>query len=65
MNKTILCKWLKAGYMKDKRLYPNTKGTPQGGIISLTIMNMVLDGLECELNRKFPRWKGKQVSCKD
>jgi RNA-directed DNA polymerase len=48
--------------MEDKRLYPTTKGTPQGGIISPTIMNMVLDGLEGELNRKFPRWKGKKVN---
>ena len=62
MNRTILRKWLKAGYMEDKRLYPTTKGTPQGGIISPTIMNMVLDGLEGELNRKFPRWKGKKVN---
>ena len=62
MNKTILRKWLKAGYMENKRLFPTKKGTPQGGIISPTIMNMVLDGMEDELNRKFPRWKGKKVN---
>ena len=48
--------------MENKRLFPTIKGTPQRGIISPTIMNMVLDGLEGELNRKFPRWKGKNVN---
>jgi len=62
LNKTILRKWLKAGYMENKRLFPTTKGTPQGGIISPTIMNMVLDGLENSLNKKFPKWKGQKVN---
>lgn len=61
-NKTILSKWLKAGYMENKRLFPTNKGTPQGGIISPTIMNMVLDGMENELKKHFPRWKGQKVN---
>src|SRR3989339_403079 len=26
------------------------------------IMNMVLDGLETQINKKFPRWKNKKVN---
>jgi hypothetical protein len=35
MEKTILNKWLKAGYMDKSVLYPTEDGTPQGGIITL------------------------------
>ena len=62
LNKTILRKWLKAGYIEKKRLFPTPKGTPQGGIISPAIMNMVLDGLEAALKKQFPRWKGQKVN---
>jgi RNA-directed DNA polymerase len=46
LDKKILSKWLKAGHIEEKTVYPTRKGTPQGGIISPTIANMVLDGLE-------------------
>ncbi len=46
MDKEILTKWLKAGYVEDSITYPSRKGTPQGGIISPTLSNMTLDGLE-------------------
>lgn len=46
MDKEILTKWLKAGYVEDGITYPSHKGTPQGGIISPTLSNMTLDGLE-------------------
>lgn len=62
LDKSILQKWLKAGFMEEKKLFPTAKGTPQGGIISPTIMNMVLDGLEPTLKKKFPRWRGKKVN---
>ena len=52
MDKEILHKWLKAGYIYERILYPTEAGTPQGGIISPTLANMTLDGLEAEL-RKF------------
>lgn len=35
--------------MKQKRLFATEKGTPQGGTISPMIMNMVLDGLETQI----------------
>lgn len=32
MDKTILHKWLKAGYVEKGRLFPTDTGTPQGGL---------------------------------
>lgn len=49
MDRVILRKWLKAGYIDRKKLFPTEAGTPQGGIISPTLSNMTLDGLEKEL----------------
>jgi len=54
MDKKILKKWLKAGYMESGRHYPTEKGTPQGGIISPLLMNITLDGLQTRLSEKFP-----------
>jgi RNA-directed DNA polymerase len=53
-NKTMLRKWLKAGFMEEGVLHPTEEGTPQGGIISPVLANMALDGLERELRAKFP-----------
>jgi len=61
LNKTILRKWLTAGYIDKNRLFPTSKGTPQGGIISPTIMNMVLDGMETAISKQFPKWKRQKV----
>jgi RNA-directed DNA polymerase len=57
MDKKILHKWLKAGYIHKRILYPTEAGFPQGGTISPTLANMTLDGLEAEL-KKF-RWQDK------
>jgi len=57
MDKQILRKWLKSGYIESKKLYPTKTGTPQGGIISPTLMNLTLDGLEKEIRKEFPNWK--------
>jgi RNA-directed DNA polymerase len=32
MDKVILEKWLKSGFMEDGRIFPTGKGTPQGGL---------------------------------
>jgi RNA-directed DNA polymerase len=46
MDKTILRKWLKAGFIERGRFHPTEIGAPQGGIISPVLMNLTLDGLE-------------------
>jgi RNA-directed DNA polymerase len=50
---TVLEKWLKAGYMEKAELFPTEKGTPQGGIPSPTLANLVLDGIEDLLGRHY------------
>ncbi len=54
MDKTILRKWLKAGYMEAGNIYPTESGTPQGGIASALLANMTLSGLGKLLAEKFP-----------
>ena len=53
MDRLVLQKWLKAGYMESGRLNPTEAGTPQGGIISPVLANMALDGLEAVLEAHF------------
>lgn len=49
----VLEKWLKSGYIVDGELFPTEEGTPQGGIISPTLANLALDGLDDLLAEKF------------
>jgi RNA-directed DNA polymerase len=56
MNKQVLSKWLKSGFVERGTLYPTTAGVPQGGIVSPVISNMVLDGLE-QVVRSHPRFR--------
>ena len=62
MDKQILRKWLKAGYIEQGKKYPTVAGTPQGGIISPTLMNLTMDGLETLISKKFPQWKQQKVN---
>ncbi len=57
MDKTILGKFLKAGYMEKGIIYPTPQGTPQGGIVSPTIAVMALSGLEKTLKERFKKVK--------
>jgi RNA-directed DNA polymerase len=62
MERTILKKWLKAGYMEEHLLFPTEAGTPQGGIASPVLANMTLDGLEKFLQERLPkRWEGRRI----
>lgn len=54
MDKAVLRKWLKSGYMDGRVLYETTDGTPQGGIASPALANMALDGLEQMLRENYP-----------
>lgn len=74
----ILKQWLKCGYFENDKKFFNEAGTPQGGIISPVIANMVLDGIETMLFQKYrhlsfcsqtgeyywkmPKGKSKQVN---
>jgi RNA-directed DNA polymerase len=55
MDKAILRKWLKAGFIDGSTLHPTEAGTPQGGIISPVAANVTLDGLERVLRERFPQ----------
>lgn len=61
MDRRILESWLKAGFIENQTLFPTSAGVPQGGIISPTISNMVLDGMERLLREHFPRTSSKKT----
>lgn len=55
MDKRVLTAWLKCGYMEKAVWSATQEGTPQGGIISSTLANFALDGLEQLLSKTFYR----------
>jgi RNA-directed DNA polymerase len=55
MESKILSQWLKAGVIDRHVRYPTEAGTPQGGLISPTIANMTLDGLEAMVQGLHPK----------
>lgn len=59
MDKSILEQFLKAGVVIKGKKYPTEKGTPQGGVISPIIANMVLDGLEYLIQDKYWRYDSR------
>jgi RNA-directed DNA polymerase len=46
VDKRVLIQWLNAGFIDKNKLFPTKEGTPQGGIISPTLANMLLDRME-------------------
>jgi len=62
MDRAILRKWLKAGFVEREVLYPTIAGAPQGGVISPVLMNLTLDGLESLLAKHFPERSGCLVN---
>ena len=58
----MLRKWLKAGVVDMGRVWKTEEGTPQGGIISPTLANMALDGIEALLAQHFGA-KGSKKNC--
>ncbi len=57
IKRSILCQFLKSGYLYDGKLYHQDKGTPQGGVVSPILANMTLDGIEELLNQQYPNMK--------
>jgi RNA-directed DNA polymerase len=53
MDKAILRKWLKAGFLEKGVLFATTGGTPQGGITSPALAKRTLDGLEGLLAQRY------------
>ena len=53
IDRQILRKWLKSGVVFNRLLQPTLEGTPQGGIISPTLANATLDGMERMLKEKY------------
>ena len=60
-GKTLVSKWLKAGFIQDGLYYETKTGTPQGGIISPLLSNIALDGLEEKLDIKYTWQKDKRT----
>ncbi len=55
MDRHVLSKWLKAGFVEGHQLFPTDAGTPQGGPISPCLANLALDGMERLLKDNLPR----------
>ena len=60
MDRVILRKWLRAGYLEKDVLVATTEGTPQGGICSPALANRTLDGLEMLLRERFGKTRGQR-----
>jgi RNA-directed DNA polymerase len=60
LDKVILHKWLKAGFLEKNVCHATTEGTPQGGIISPALANRTLDGLEDLLAQRYASTLGRK-----
>src|SRR5882672_10801112 len=55
MEKPILQRWLKAGFMDKSVWHAMEAGAPQGAICSPVLANLTLDGLEAKLREHYPK----------
>jgi RNA-directed DNA polymerase len=63
--KGLVRAWLKAGIMEDGRFVSTESGTPQGGVISPLLLNIVLHGLEEAAGVRYGRRPGSPDQTKD
>src|SRR3984893_18630036 len=64
MDKRMLAAWLKCGFFEAGRWFETASGTPQGGIISPVLANLVLDGIEALIERTIPSTTRKGKAAK-
>jgi RNA-directed DNA polymerase len=64
LDKELLRKWLKAGFLEKHVLFATTEGTPQGGIASPALANWTLDGLQRLLEQRFSNTCRRHAECK-
>jgi group II intron reverse transcriptase/maturase len=49
---TLIARMLTAGAMQEGRLFPTTQGTPQGGVVSPLLSNILLTPFDREMRRR-------------
>lgn len=59
MDTTILKQWLNSGFIEKSVFYRTDAGTPQGGVISPTLMLLTLQGLESAVKQARPKTQNK------
>lgn len=57
-HRSVLKQWLKSGVMEELNYVSTDEGTPQGGIISPTLCNIALNGIEGLIKKANPSIKG-------
>jgi RNA-directed DNA polymerase len=63
MDKMILTKWLRAGYMDQEGIHATKAGTPQGGTISPCLLVIALSGLEKAVQSVISNIKRDKIHC--
>ena len=64
MDRTLLRKWLKVGFIEKSVFNATEEGVVQGGPISPVLANFALDGLEKKLREKYPKASNKSRRAK-